>query len=142
MHSITNGFKHFLTTNSTDPRQRVPLTLTAMWRKHHVWHFDWPDLFRWLALTMLCVKFDWITYKYTWRVCDFHARFLSPLSFAHGLHPLTGNACILNPCNTNGQCTPTTSGAGYTCSCFIGWDGTNCDEGKFTTTNFCFFLKV
>ena len=25
MHFITNGFKHFSKTNSTDPRQRVPL---------------------------------------------------------------------------------------------------------------------
>ena len=28
MYFITNGFKHFLKTNSTDPRQRVPLTWT------------------------------------------------------------------------------------------------------------------
>ena len=27
MHFITNGYKYFLKTNSTDPRQRVPLTI-------------------------------------------------------------------------------------------------------------------
>ena len=27
MHFITNGYKHFSKTNSTDPRQRVPLSL-------------------------------------------------------------------------------------------------------------------
>ena len=26
MHFITNGFKHFTKTNSSDPRQHVPLT--------------------------------------------------------------------------------------------------------------------
>ena len=29
MHFITNGYKHFSKTNSTDPRQRVPLRTLA-----------------------------------------------------------------------------------------------------------------
>ena len=30
MHFITNGYKRFLQTNSTDPRQRVPLTILCL----------------------------------------------------------------------------------------------------------------
>ena len=30
MHLITNGYKRFSKTNSTDPRQRVPLTITVL----------------------------------------------------------------------------------------------------------------
>ncbi len=92
------------------------------------------------ALTMLCLKFEWFTVhiKSLWFSCTTCSPSTFPL---HMLTPLTGNACSLNPCNTNGQCTPTTSG--YTCSCFVGWDGVNCDQGKCSTTNyFLWMFKV
>ena len=35
MHFITNGYKRFSKTNSTDPRQRVPLMFDALYTSNH-----------------------------------------------------------------------------------------------------------
>ena len=45
MHFMKNGYKRFLTTNSSDPRQRVPLiihkTISALKETNYSWVVKW-----------------------------------------------------------------------------------------------------
>ena len=40
--------------------------------------------------------------------------------------------CATNPCQNSGSCTDQING--YTCSCVDGYDGTNCENGKYATS--------
>ena len=58
MHFITNGYKHFLKTNSSDPRQRVPLT-----------EFHWPNASYWGLVNIRSKRSCWLVHCLkTWHI--------------------------------------------------------------------------
>ena len=44
------------------------------------------------------------------------------------------NACGSNPC-VNGYCSNTNNGTSYKCTCYFGYSGRNCENGKGETTS-------
>ena len=49
-------------------------------------------------------------------------------------HILDINECLNNPCLNGGTCENVEGG--YTCRCVAGWEGPECDTGKYTMQQF------
>jgi hypothetical protein len=83
--------------------------------------------------------------KYVSEYISMHSRlifFNLQIQFFLALNPTDTNPCIQLPCLNGGLCI-VTGLTGFTCSCQVGYSGTNCQNCKWNfAETFCLFSSV